>query len=105
MNIGLENGVLLRTVIDSTTGDLSDTRTRYVGIALGSELLTFKLVNVLKLTRVGWCRYLGSRGVKLFSVTQQEKPAILALSSRPWLSYQFQGHSRLTPLSYVMFPA
>ena len=24
----------------------------------------------------------------------------MALSSRPWLSYNYQGHSRLTPLSY-----
>ena len=31
MNIGLENGVLLKTVIDPTSGDLSDTRTRYLG--------------------------------------------------------------------------
>lgn len=30
LNIGLQNGVLLRTAIDSVTGDLSDTRTRFV---------------------------------------------------------------------------
>lgn len=28
VNIGLQNGVLLRTALDSVTGDLSDTRTR-----------------------------------------------------------------------------
>ncbi len=28
LNIGLQNGVLLRTALDSVTGDLSDTRTR-----------------------------------------------------------------------------
>jgi hypothetical protein len=28
LNIGLHNGVLLRTVVDQVTGDLSDTRTR-----------------------------------------------------------------------------
>lgn len=28
VNIGLVNGVLLRTVLDSTTGQLTDTRTR-----------------------------------------------------------------------------
>eukprot|EP00039_Didymoeca_costata_P018972 m.335766 g.335766 ORF g.335766 m.335766 type:complete len:1204 (-) comp17672_c0_seq1:1765-5376(-) len=72
MNIGLENGVLLRTVIDTNSGDLSDTRTRY----------------------------LGSRGVKLFRVTIQENDAVLALSSRPWLNYMYQGLSKLTPLSY-----
>ena len=31
LNIGLQNGVLLRTVLDTVTGDLSDTRTRYLG--------------------------------------------------------------------------
>ncbi|KAB7499912.1 Splicing factor 3B subunit 3, partial [Armadillidium nasatum] len=31
LNIGLQNGVLLRTVLDSVTGDMSDTRTRYLG--------------------------------------------------------------------------
>ena len=30
LNIGLQNGVLLRTALDSVTGDLSDTRTRYL---------------------------------------------------------------------------
>ncbi|CAF1678743.1 unnamed protein product, partial [Didymodactylos carnosus] len=31
LNIGLQNGVLLRSVLDSVTGDMSDTRTRYLG--------------------------------------------------------------------------
>jgi splicing factor 3B subunit 3 len=31
LNIGLQNGVLLRTVLDQITGDLADTRTRYLG--------------------------------------------------------------------------
>ena len=31
LNIGLQNGALLRTVLDPTTGDLLDTRTRYLG--------------------------------------------------------------------------
>ena len=30
LNIGLQNGVLLRTAVDNVTGDLSDTRTRWV---------------------------------------------------------------------------
>lgn len=30
LNIGLQNGVLLRTGLDPVTGDLSDTRTRSV---------------------------------------------------------------------------
>jgi len=28
LNIGLQNGVLLRTALDAVSGDLSDTRTR-----------------------------------------------------------------------------
>jgi len=30
VNIGLQNGVLLRTVLDPINGQLTDTRTRYV---------------------------------------------------------------------------
>lgn len=48
LNIGLQNGVLLRTVLDQVTGDLSDTRTRY----------------------------LGSRAVKLFKVKMQGNDAV-----------------------------
>uniref|UniRef100_A0A8D2KJR1 Splicing factor 3B subunit 3 n=1 Tax=Urocitellus parryii TaxID=9999 RepID=A0A8D2KJR1_UROPR len=66
------NGVLLRTVLDPVTGDLSDTRTRY----------------------------LGSRPVKLFRVRMQGQEAVLAMSSRSWLSYSYQSRFHLTPLSY-----
>lgn len=34
LNIGLQNGVLLRTALDGVTGDLADTRTRYVIITV-----------------------------------------------------------------------
>ena len=63
LNIGLENGVLLRTVLDPVTGDLADTRTRY----------------------------LGSRPVKLFRIKMQGGEAVLAMSSRSWMSYYFQN--------------
>lgn len=43
-----QNGVLLRTVLDTVTGDLSDTRTRY----------------------------LGSRPVKLFRISMQGSEAV-----------------------------
>ncbi|XP_065348507.1 splicing factor 3B subunit 3 [Cloeon dipterum] len=74
LNIGLHNGVLLRTVLDYATGDLADTRTRY----------------------------LGSRPVKLFRVKMQGNEAVLAISSRTWLSYYYQNRFHLTPLSYEM---
>jgi len=72
LNIGLQNGVLLRTVLDQVTGDLSDTRTRYIG----------------------------SRPVKLFRVTMQGSEAVLAMSSRTWITYYYQNRFHLTPLSY-----
>lgn len=72
LNIGLSNGVLLRTVLDPVTGDLADTRTRY----------------------------LGSRPVKLFRIKMQGSEAVLAMSSRTWLSYYYQNRFHLTPLSY-----
>lgn len=72
LNIGLSNGVLLRTSLDPVTGDLADTRTRY----------------------------LGSRPVKLFRIKIKGSEAVLAMSSRTWLSYYYQNRFHLTPLSY-----
>lgn len=72
LNIGLNNGVLLRTALDPVSGDLADTRTRY----------------------------LGSRPVKLFRIKIKGTEAVLAMSSRTWLSYYYQNRFHLTPLSY-----
>ena len=41
LNIGLQNGVLLRTALDGVTGDLADTRTRYVTITCGFIIIVF----------------------------------------------------------------
>lgn len=72
LNIGLQNGTLLRTVLNPISGNLSDTRTRY----------------------------LGSKPIKLFRIKMQESEAVLAMSSRSWLSYYYQNRFYLTPLSY-----
>lgn len=72
LNIGLQNGALLRTVLDPVTGDLTDRRTRY----------------------------LGSRPVKLFRIRMQDSEAVLAMSGRSWLSFYYQNRFYLTPLSY-----
>lgn len=69
---GLANGVLLRTEVDRVTGQLSDTRTRF----------------------------LGTRPPKLFATNVRGKRSMLALSSRPWLGYSDMGRYNLTPLSY-----
>ncbi|KAL3683395.1 hypothetical protein R1sor_001417 [Riccia sorocarpa] len=72
LSAGLQNGVLLRTEVDMVTGQLSDTRTRFLGL----------------------------RAPKLFSALVRGRRAMLCLSSRPWLGYIHQGHFLLTPLSY-----
>lgn len=75
LHIGLYSGVYLRTVLDEVTGELSDTRTRF----------------------------LGPKPAKLFRVQVQGQTAVLALSSRPWLGYSdpVTKGFMLTPLDYV----
>ncbi|EJU02199.1 hypothetical protein DACRYDRAFT_21931 [Dacryopinax primogenitus] len=72
VNIGLQNGVLLRTVLDPVNGQLTDTRTRF----------------------------LGSRPVRLIRVNVHGLPSILALSSRSWLNYTYQNLLHFTPLIF-----
>ncbi|CAL1706734.1 unnamed protein product [Somion occarium] len=72
VNIGLQNGVLLRTVLDPVNGQLTDTRTRF----------------------------LGTRPIKLVRVMVQKNPGILALSSRSWLNYTYQNLMHFTPLIF-----
>ncbi|KAJ0766271.1 putative WD40/YVTN repeat-like-containing domain superfamily [Helianthus annuus] len=72
LNTGLQSGVLFRTVVDMVTGQLSDARSRFLGL----------------------------RALKLFSILVRGRRAMLCLSSRPWLGYVHQGHFLLTPLSY-----
>nr|XP_028961703.1 spliceosome-associated protein 130 A-like [Malus domestica] len=72
LNAGLRSGILFRTVVDMVTGQLSDSRSRFLGL----------------------------RAPKLFSISVRGKHAMLCLSSRPWLGYIHQGHFLLTPLSY-----
>ncbi|KAJ3506068.1 hypothetical protein NLJ89_g7080 [Agrocybe chaxingu] len=72
VNIELQNGVLLRTVLDPVNGQLVDTRSRF----------------------------LGTRPVKLVRLQINSKAAMLALSSRSWLSYTYQNASHFAPLIY-----
>lgn len=75
LHIGLYSGVYLRTVLDEVTGELSDSRTRF----------------------------LGPKPAKLFHVYIKGQTAVLALSSRPWLGYSDPQTKtfQLTPLNYV----
>ena len=72
LHVGLANGVMLRTVVDSVNGQLSDTR----------------------------ARFLGSKAVRLYRVKMAGMPAVVALSSRPWLCYAYLRKTYVTPLAY-----
>lgn len=84
LHIGLNNGVLLRAAVDSITGNLSDSR----------------------------ARYLGTHPISLVKVLVQGMPAMLALQSDPtsetgvggtsraWFCYNFMSKYFVAPLSY-----
>jgi splicing factor 3B subunit 3 len=61
LHVGLANGALFRSNVDPLTGSLTDTRTRIIG----------------------------NKTVKLFKIKVQGRTAILALSSRSWLCYNY----------------
>uniref|UniRef100_A0AC34R1C7 Splicing factor 3B subunit 3 n=1 Tax=Panagrolaimus sp. JU765 TaxID=591449 RepID=A0AC34R1C7_9BILA len=73
LNIGLANGCLIRTTIDQVTGDLADSRTRY----------------------------LGTKPVTMSKVIVEGRDAVIATSSRSWILYHYQNRFHLTPLSYM----
>lgn len=73
LSIGLQDGVLLRTVVDNVTGDIKDTRQRF----------------------------LGSKPVQLHKIQMGNTVNMLARSTRCWLCYTHQGKYFMTPLSYV----
>ncbi len=74
LHIGLNSGVYLRTVLDEVTGELTDTRQKF----------------------------LGPKPVRLFHVAVEGHTCVLALSSRPWLGYAHPVTKSftMTPLSY-----
>lgn len=69
---GLSNGLLIRTSIDMITGKMQDSRPKFLG---------GKPVKCIKLNILG-------------------KPAILALSSRPWLIYTFGNKQMISLLAF-----
>ena len=77
LHIGLENGLYLRTILDTTDGSLTDTRRRF----------------------------LGTKAVKLVQIEVQKQSCVLAMSSRSWLAYNQSTGLTLTPLSYVPLEA
>ncbi|KAK2076313.1 hypothetical protein QBZ16_000837 [Prototheca wickerhamii] len=72
LQVGLSTGLLLRTEVDEVTGALTDTRSRF----------------------------LGTRAPRLAAAPLAGAPAMLALSSRPWVGYREQGRWTVVPASY-----
>ncbi|KAL0481974.1 splicing factor 3B subunit 3 [Acrasis kona] len=72
--IGLNNGIMIKSSMDHITGELSDTRTRFLGT---------KPVKLQKI-RIG----------------SNQNQAVLAMSTRSWLIYHYQSRMLTTPLSY-----
>jgi splicing factor 3B subunit 3 len=72
LNIGLKSGVLHRVAVDGTAGTLSDSRQRFLGV----------------------------KPVKLFRVMVRGRRGVLALSTRAWLLYNYQGRYFQAPISY-----
>lgn len=104
---GLTNGVLLRTEVDHVTGQLSDTRTRFLGTRppkVGAErsLLAGCCPQAIttppcteRWLSAGMCAVL-----QLLATAVNGRRSMLALSSRAWLGYSDQGRYNLSPLSF-----
>jgi len=73
----VHQGVMLRARIDERSGQLSDTRTRF----------------------------LGAKPARLFRISLGGGDGVLALSSRSWVLYSLAGALHTTPLSYVPLDA
>ena len=71
--VGLQNGILVRVAADPVTGSLSEDARK---------------------------RFLGPKSIKLFRVIIQGQLGVLALCTRPWVMYNFQGRYFQAPLSY-----
>jgi len=74
LHVGLDNGVILRTVVDNVTGVLSDSRTRFLGTA----------------------------PVKQAKIRLQGGDALVAMTNKPWLCYMHMEKMQITPLSYEL---
>ena len=74
LHVGLENGVLVRSLVDNITGSISDTRQEF----------------------------LGARSIKLTKISIQKRDAIIAISSKTHLCFNHMGKYKVVPLSYGM---
>eukprot|EP01063_Lacrimia_lanifica_P025904 TRINITY_DN3399_c0_g2_i1.p1 TRINITY_DN3399_c0_g2~~TRINITY_DN3399_c0_g2_i1.p1 ORF type:complete len:1213 (+),score=503.34 TRINITY_DN3399_c0_g2_i1:154-3792(+) len=70
MFIGCANGIVVRSILDRVSGEITDVRTRFCG----------------------------TKACDLVQVKAGGKDSMLVLSSRSWLSYHYQNTNRLSPL-------
>jgi len=75
LNVGLQNGELVRTRLDRVSGDLSEPLRRY----------------------------LGTKPVNLFDIKLQSRSALLACTNKTWLIHSYQNRCQISPLSYELF--
>lgn len=95
--IGTANGMFLRATVEESTGQLLDTRKKSVAASLSAMPSPLSLLADLSAcTR----RFLGTRAVRMTKVSVHQKPALLLLSSRPWLAYNHQGAFKVHALAY-----
>jgi len=81
-------------MLDSLTGSFW----KPLSIQLLDLLQTLELGIIID-SVVNFISFLGAKGVKLFKIYIQRQPALLALSSRPWVSYNYLGRTFITPLT------
>jgi splicing factor 3B subunit 3 len=91
MHIGLQNGVLLQTVLDTSTKQLVDARSRSVlPYLFRIFFVDFPLI----------ISFVGLRPIRLSRITLGGAKAMLTLSSRPWMNYTNNKQTRFSPLIY-----
>ena len=72
LHVGLVNGALFKTSVEKSTSTLTETRTRVIGTS----------------------------PVKLFRLRVSGRNTMIALSSRPWISYMHKDNFMMTPFIY-----
>lgn len=79
LHIGLRSGIYIRSLLDENTGEIGNTRRRF----LGPSPVTFALIEI------------------------ESEPAVVAMTSRPWLSYTntHTGALVTSPLDHRKFDA
>jgi len=84
--VGLRNGVLVRSRLDDISGQITDSRSTF----LGAQPVQCSSVTIP----------LDDFSSNEATASPLVQNALLALSSRPWLSFTTQGHAKTVPLSY-----